>query len=207
VRTLAILKVKRIMTGWLTADELKGSSFRRIGHGCKISRGAEFIGAENISIGDNVRIDTGALLLAGAEGSSIEIADHVHIASRAILLGSGGIKLGKFTTIGFVSKLISASDSFSGEYMVGPCYEPEFVSVTKAPIVLEDHAIVTTDCTVLPGSVMREGAVLGAMALLKGEAVAWHIYAGIPARPRHERVRRAQQLGRLWEERWKGSGS
>lgn len=191
--------------GWYGESELS-AIFAKVGRGCRISRGVDVIGAENIELGDNVRIDTGALLLAGSEGASIKIASHCHIAARAILLGTGGINLGSFTTVGFGSQLITASDHFGGECLVGPIYDADYVRVKRAPITLEDHAIVTTDCTLLPGAVMALGSVLGAKSLLKGMTVEWTIYAGVPAKAivgeRGRRSSEALHRGQAWAQVW-----
>lgn len=189
------------MSRWMTRDEIDAVGFERVGHGCKISTGAEFIGAQNISIGDNTRIDTGALFLAGSEDAYLRIGSHCHIASRSVFMASGGILIGDFAAVGIMSKLISASDDFSGNYLIGPVFSREYINVKRDPIVLEDHAVVTTDCTVLPGSTLREGAVLGAMALLKGESKPWAIHVGVPAKPRGViRSRKALALGDRWRQ-------
>lgn len=187
---------------WMTDEHLTARGFRKIGRGCKISVGADIIGHHNIEIGDNVRIDTGVVILAGSPDAWLRIGSHVHIASRAILSCGGGVDLGDFTTIGMGSTLVSASDSFSGDHLVGPVFDSEFTKVTKSPIMLEAHAIVTTGCVLLPGARMREGSVLGAMALLKGEAEEWKVYAGVPAKARQQRSRKAIELGAAWEKTW-----
>lgn len=188
---------------WLSVDDLRTAGFKAVGRGCRVSAGIEAYGIERISLGDNVRIDTGALLLAGGAGAAIEIDAHVHIAARAILSGGGGIHLGKFTTVGFMSKLISASDSFSGQWLIGPQYAEGYTKVTRDPILLEDHAIVTTDCTLLPGAHMLTGAVLGACSLLrKGRTEEWGIYGGVPAKLLRKRMTLAIDLGSQWEMHW-----
>lgn len=188
------------MTDWLSADELK--FFKKVGRGCKVSRGATIYGAQNIELADNVRIDTGVLLAVGGEGAWLSVGSHTHIAARAILSCGGGIQLGSFSTVGYGSKLISASDSFGGDCLVGPMISEKYTKVKKSPIHLEHHAIVTTDCTLLPGAVMETGSVLGAMSLLKGTAKAWGIYAGIPAVQKATRSSEASHLGDQWEREW-----
>lgn len=187
------------MNDWLSADDLK--YFKNVGRGVCISKGARVFGAQNIQIGDNVRIDTGAVILASAPGG-LRIGSNVHIAAHAILSAGGGIEIGSYCTVGFGSKLVSASDSFAGDCFVGPVFPDRYTKVKRETIVLERHAIVTTDCTLLPGAIMREGSVLGAMSLLKGEALAWHIHAGIPAKPLRERKRDVLKLAEEWETEW-----
>jgi galactoside O-acetyltransferase len=188
------------MSNWMTAEELK--AFRRVGVGVRVSRGAQIFGYDFIEIGDNVRIDTGVLILCGASSAELRIGSHVHIAANAILSAGGGIHIGSFSTVGFGSKLVSASDSFSGSHLVGPVFPDEYTKVVRQQIVLEPHSIITTDCTVLPGATMAEGTVLGAMSLLKDKTEPWSIYSGIPAKKKLDRLRHAIELGQRWEKEW-----
>lgn len=181
---------------WLTEQEL--NRFKSVGRGVKVSTEAVIYGPENVEIGDNTRIDTGVVILASAEGAYLKLGSHIHIAARAILMASGGIEIGDFSTVGFHSTLVSASDEFSGNCLVGPVFDVEFLKVKKAPIRLQEHCIITTNCTVLPGSLMLEGSVLGAMSLLKGRLSPWTIFAGIPAKPRGTRSLRAKAIGEEW---------
>lgn len=185
---------------WMTKDQLK--RFKSVGRGVKVSTEAVVYGAENVEIGDNTRIDTGVLILAASEGAYLKLGSHIHVAARAIFMASGGIEIGDFSTVGFQSTLISASDEFSGNCLVGPVFEEAFIKVKKDPIRLQTHCIITTNCTVLPGSFMLEGSVLGAMSLLKGRLSPWAIYAGIPAVHRGTRSLRALAIGEEWLKRF-----
>ncbi len=181
---------------WLTEQEL--NRFKSVGRGVKVSTEAVIYGPENVEIGDNTRIDTGVLILASAEGAYLKLGAHIHIAARAILMASGGIEIGDFSTVGFQSVLVSASDEFSGDCLVGPVFDAEFLKVKKDPIRLKTHCIITTNCTVLPGSTMLDGSVLGACSMLKGRLSPWTLYAGIPAVHRGTRSMRAASLGEEW---------
>lgn len=194
------------MSDWLKQEVLDSLGFKKIGRGCKISRHTKIIGHENIELGDNVRIDHGALILAGSEGAYLRAGSHIHIAAYATLLCGGGIELGNFSTVGIQSQLISASDDFSGNYLIGPIYGDGFTNVKRVPIVVGHHAIITTDCTLLPGAHMEMGSVLGAKALLKGVAGAGQVWAGVPARPVSKRTTGFLEMGERWLEEWARSG-
>ena len=64
------------MTSFYTEEELKGLGFRHIGNGVCISRKASIYGAQNISLGDHVRIDDFCIL-----SGRIEIGSYVHVAA------------------------------------------------------------------------------------------------------------------------------
>lgn len=63
-----------------------------------------------------------------------------------------------------------------------------FRRVTR-PIEIGDDCWVATDCTVLPGTVIPEGVVVGARSLIDGELEPWTITSGSPATVRGQRAK------------------
>ena len=49
--------------------------------------------------------------------------------------------------------------------------------------------IIGTGTTILPGSILEEGAAIGAMSLVKGKVEPWSIWGGIPCKPIKERLK------------------
>lgn len=177
----------------------------KFGAGCRIDAGAELLG--NIELGDNVRIDMGAKLLAGGDGAMIRIGSHCHIATNAILMGAGGIAIHNHCCVGMGSKLISATDNFAGQHLVGPQYgsKPGYTDVRKAKIIMHDFAIVTTSCLLLPGATIDEGSVVGAKITIpagKG-TVAWKIYKEGVSGPWKDRLQLCKtSVAPQWEKEW-----
>jgi galactoside O-acetyltransferase len=163
---------------WLSEHEL--SKFKKVGRKVLISRHALIFGEENIEIGDNVRIDAQTLILA-AKGY-LTIHDHVHIASQCMISCGGGITLGNFTSISMGCKLISASDDASGNYLVGPNHPEQFTNVTAAPIYMSDYSWIGANAIMLPGSMLHQGAVLGAGGVVPKfkQLSPWSIWVGNP---------------------------
>jgi galactoside O-acetyltransferase len=177
--------------------------FGKVGRGVKVAQDLVVMGGKNVEIGDNVRIDTGVLIMAAAPGAYLRLENHIHVAARAIFACGGGIEIESFATVGYGSKLISASDTFDGSCLVGPCFPERLTKVKRSKIRIGQHAIVTTDCTLLPGAFLMEGTVLGAMSMLKGTTGLWEFYAGIPARNiGGMRCTDAFQLGIEFEREW-----
>jgi len=56
------------------------------------------------------------------------------------------------------------------------------------PIVIEDHVWIAAECFVHPDVVIREGAVIGARAVVLKEMPAWSVCAGNPCRKIKDRV-------------------
>jgi acetyltransferase-like isoleucine patch superfamily enzyme len=55
------------------------------------------------------------------------------------------------------------------------------------PVVIGDHAWVSTRVTVLPGTIIGEGAVVAAGAVVSGEVLPYTVVGGVPAKQIAER--------------------
>ncbi len=172
---------------FLSRAELEALPFASLGQEVYISSKASLYGVEYMHIGNRVRIDDFCLLSVGPEG--LYIGDWVHVSAYALLVGRARITLGDFVNIGARTAVYTNSDDFSGASLTNPLVHEAYKQVTYAPVTLEKHALVATQCTLLPGVVMQEGAALGAHSLAKGELERFWIYGGVPARklkPRKE---------------------
>ena len=165
---------------FLTENELKKISFKKIGNDVLISDKCSIYNAENIEIGSNVRIDDYTILSAGEEG--IKIGSNVHIACYTSLIGGGEIVIEDFSQISSRVTILSSSDDFSGDFLIGPCIPKEFTNVKSNKIHLMKHSVIGTNSVVLPGVVMYEGAAVGAMSLVKNNVDSFTIVGGIPAK-------------------------
>ena len=89
------------MTSFYTEEELKGLGFRHIGNGVCISRKASIYGAQNISLGDHVRIDDFCIL-----SGRIEIGSYVHVAAyTSVILPGVDLKEGSaFGSFSFINR-------------------------------------------------------------------------------------------------------
>lgn len=189
---------------WLNDLQLK--KFKRVGRQVRISDEALIYGAENIEIGNNVRIDAQTLILA--HHGSLKIGSHLHIASRVMLSCRGGIVIGDFSAISMGAMLISASDDPTGNFLVGPVHPEYLTKVYAAPIILEPYAWLGTSSVVLPGARIGQGAVVGAMSLVKTDArlEPWKIHVGQPAKPVKERsqdiVLKSREAIEYWADLW-----
>lgn len=187
---------------WMSQEELQ--RFKKVGKDVLISRDCRIIGHHNIEIGDNVRIDMGTTILA--HRGFLKLGSHIHIACNNLFLCGGGITLEDHTTVSFGSKFISASDNFDGNWLIGPTIDEDFTDVQKAPIVVRRLAQVTTDCLLLPGVVMNDGAVLGAKSLAVPHQImeSFSTYFGVPASFVRKRHQRCVALSYEWERIYNG---
>ncbi len=180
------------MTSFYSYEELNGLGFKSIGQNVLISRKASIYGAENIRIGNNVRIDDFCIL-----SGNITIGNYIHVAAySALYAGSAGIVLNDFCNISSRVCIYAVSDDYSGETMTNPMVDDKYKNVTEQQVIIGKHAIIGTGSTVLPGACVSEGTAVGAMSLIKETTKPWGMYAGVPARLMKERKKGALALER-----------
>jgi len=158
--------------------ELKKFGFKTIGANVLISRKASIYAPENIEIGSNVRIDDFCIL-----SGKIKIGNFVHIAPYSSLCGAKkGIILEDFVNISRKVEIFAISDDFSGASLTNPTIPDEYKNLLQAPVILKRHSLVGASCIILPGVVLGDGSVVGALSLVKKSTLNWSINAGVPAK-------------------------
>jgi len=168
-----------------TEDELKGLGLKAYGTNVRLSRKASLYGAENVSLGDHVRIDDFCIL-----SGNIEIGNYVHIAAyTAIYGGSSGVSIGDFANLSSRISVYSVSDDYSGETMTNPTVPDRYKNIERNPVKIERHVIVGSTSVILPGTTLREGSSFGSFTLIDHDSEAWSINVGIPFRKIKNRSR------------------
>ena len=166
------------MNSFYSEKELKQLGFQSYGKNVLISRFARFYGAENMVIGDSVRIDDFCIL-----SGKITIGSYVHISAMSCLYaGSTGIVLEDYSGISPRCVLHAESDDFSGEYMTNSMVPQKFRNIIQKTIRIGKYAQIGSGSTLLPGAELKEGTVVGSMSLVKSALEPWTIYAGVPCK-------------------------
>lgn len=186
--------------GFLSEQELKNIGFNKLGHNVKISDKASIYAPENISIGHNVRIDDFCIL--SGSGGNIKLHNHIHIAAYCNLVGSGGIEMYDYSGLSSRVSLYSASDDYSGDFLIGPIMESECLNIIKGNIILEKYVTIGTNSAVMPKVRLKEGSVLGAFSLATKDVEEWAVYAGVPARKIKNRRKGLLNLVNVMENKW-----
>lgn len=155
-------------------------SFKSIGENVIISERASVYGSENISIGNNVRIDDFAVI--SAVNGELNIGNYVHIGCNTSIIGAGAITIGDHVNISGGVRIYSSTDDFSGDSLCGPMVPKEYRKIEVAPVVIGRHTTIGANAVVLPGSVILENVGIGAESMVKGTVNHDSIYGGIPAR-------------------------
>ncbi len=179
------------MSSFYTEEELKKIGFKSVGHEVYISKKASIYSPEKISIGNHVRIDDFCIL-----SGNIEIGNYVHIAAYVALYGKEGIKISDFCGCSARCTIYSATDDFSGEYMVSPMVPEELTNVTGGKVTLEKFVQLGVNTVVMPNLTIEEGTSVGAMSFINKSLEKWGIYVGIPCRRIKDRKKNIEDLSK-----------
>lgn len=186
------LMSKKLDPGYFSSRNLKKLGFKHIGEDVFIAKDAIIIGFENISIGNNVKIDSNVTFAASS--GSLSVGSNVHIGGGSHLSCSGSIQIEDFVTISQGVKIYSASDDYSGESMTNPTIPGKYKNIQREKVSIERHVIIGSNSVVLPGSRLSVGSAVGALSLVNGNLEPWSIYAGNPIRKIRDRSKNLLEL-------------
>ena len=170
---------------YLTEEDLKDFGFKSIGKNVRISSDARIYGQENISIGNDVRIDDFCIL--SAVNGFIDIGNYVFIARNSHLSGFYGVTLHDFSSMAANTVVYSASDDYSGEYLTAQAIPQEYTSHIGGPVEIGKHVIIGSSSTIIGPCNIGEGCSLGAMTMAQNDLEPWGIYVGVPCKRLKER--------------------
>lgn len=172
--------------GFLDAAELEVLGVAdAVGRNILIHSTAVIVNFDEIRFGTNIRIDPFVVLSC----RDLVLGSYIHIATGCGFFGRAQIQMADFSNISAMTLVYSSNDDYSGNSLMGPTIPPEFTGVEHARVEIGRHSILGARCTVLPGTILREGAAVGSGALVKGELPEWTISVGSPAKPIKERSR------------------
>ena len=126
-------------------------------------------------------------------GGAVRLGSNVHFNGMTIQ-GSGGVTIGDNFHSGRDCTIYTVNHRWEGASAV-----PYDAEVVKEPVTIEDNVWLGEHVLVLPGSYIREGAIVGAGAVVSGEIEACAVAVGVPARAVKHRDR--DEYERLVRER------
>lgn len=162
---------------FLNSTQLDTLGLKSYGTNVLISDKASLYNPELISIGNNVRIDDFCIL-----SGDITLKNYIHISAYAAIYGKGGVVMEDYTGLSPRCTIFSASDDFSGEYMISPMVPMEFCNVHSEKVYIEKYSQVGAHSIIMPGVILGEGSAIGAQSFVKNSTSPWFLYAGIPAK-------------------------
>ena len=163
------------------------SKLRHCGQDVRIASSVVIKRPELVSIGNHVAIDDFCYIT-----TALEIGDYVHISPLCSIIGGKQALciLKDFAGLSAGCRIICASDDYLGSGLTNPTIPAAYrAEVHVAPVILEKHALLGTNCVVHPGVTLGEGAVVGSCSLVTKNLEPWYVYVGIPARPMKPRNR------------------
>jgi len=165
------------MTSFYTEKELSKLGLKNYGKNVLISRKCSIYSPEKISIGDNVRIDDFCIL-----SGEIILGSHIHISTFCALYGAFGIEMENYTGLSPRCTVFSATDDFSGNYLISPMVDKNKTNVTGGKVSIKKYSQIGAGNVIFPSVTIEEGVAVGAMSLVNKNLEAWGIYAGIPVK-------------------------
>jgi galactoside O-acetyltransferase len=168
---------------YMSREALEKMGFKHLGKNVKVSDKASIYNANQISIGDESRIDDFCTISGKVTiGRNVHIAVYVNVAG-----GEPGITFEDYSAIAYGSHIFAQSDDYLGYAMTNPTVPDRYKKETKLPIVVGRHTLIGTNCVIFPGVTFGEGTAVGACSLVIRDTAPWSVYTGIPAKKVKER--------------------
>lgn len=179
------------MNNFLTENELQELGLKDYGSNVLIGKHVVLYSPEELSIGNNVRIDDFTII-----SGKVILENYIHISQFCGLYGGKeGIVMRDFSGLSSKCSVYAVSDDYSGESMTNPMipkrYKPRMIS---APVEIQKHAIIGCNSVILPGVTVKQGVAVGSMTLCTRDLEEWCVYTGIPAKLKGERKKKILDL-------------
>ena len=173
--------------GFLSIGDIDKLGIKTKGDNVLISDKCSIYGKPgDISIGNNVRIDDFCIL-----SGKITLGSNIHIGAYCGLYGKFGIVMEDYTGLSPRCTIFSASDDFSGNYLISPMNPEKFTHATGGQVILRKFVQIGAGTIIMPDIVVSTGAAIGAMSFVKLDVIpSWTIWAGNPLKYIRERQKR-----------------
>jgi len=148
----------------------------RIGRKARLY-GCRIIARGHVELGQGAEVHDYAFLDTQTGSGAIVIGAGTAIGPFTVIYGSGGVSIGKGCSLAGQSMIVSSTHITRDA--ARPIREQGFET---APIRIADDVWLGAQCTVLPGAVIGEGAIVGAHSLVRGELPSRMVSVGTPAR-------------------------
>ena len=99
-------------SGYYQNNELKEFGFKKVGTNVKIAKNCTIVGINNISLGNNIRIDSNVVIAANK--GYLKLGNYIHVGAGSYLNCEGGITLANFSGLSQGVHIYSSSGDFSG---------------------------------------------------------------------------------------------
>lgn len=157
-------------------------------HDCIIEPGGRVKFPDNLKLGVGVKIGSGVLIHCGQKAiksshRNVTIGDKAYIGPNCVLLGEGGIEIGKNCEIAPGVVITSQQHTYTRLDIPMKDQPAEMLAV-----ILEDDVWLGCNASVLPGVRIGKGSVIGAGAVVNKDIPAYSVAVGVPAKVIKRRV-------------------
>lgn len=149
---------------------LSGKSFG-LPESCRVHRLANIAG--KVTAGENCRIDAFVTITG-----KVKIGSNVHIGNAAAIFGVNGVEIGDDCSVSPGAQIFSSTFDATTGYRANPQLEEK--RYRSGPVRIGHRCIVGAGSVVLPGVVLADGVLIGALSLVKTDLPAG-VYGGVPA--------------------------
>lgn len=132
-----------------------------------------------IRIGAHSVIDSFVKVKPAGGGGDLLIGEHVAINSGCVLYTGNGIRIGNGVAVAANCTFAPVNHAYADRSRL--IREQGFLP-SKGGIVVEDDVWIGANCVLLDGAVLRQGCVVAAGSIVRGELQAYSVYAGQPLR-------------------------
>ena len=135
-------------------------------------------------------------------GKSLKIGKYSTLTWYSLIEGGANTFIGDRVFVGPGCRILTSTYRLNGFYSIehipDECHSTEY-----GDIVIHDDAYLGANCTIMPGTILGEGSVIGANSFVEGELEPWTIYAGTPCKPIGIRKQPSEEMRqRLLELDW-----
>jgi len=132
-----------------------------------------------IVVGPGARIDAFVKIKPAGGSGDVFIGEQSVINSGCVLYTGNGIRIG--TGVAVAANCTFAPVNHAYQDRDTPIRLQGFLP-SKGGIVVEDDVWIGANCVLLDGAVLRQGCVIGAGSVVRGEVPAYAVVAGNPLR-------------------------
>lgn len=110
----------------------------------------------------------------------VEVGDKVSLAAYVHIWGGGEVSIGDRVMVGTHTSITSLTHNYQEKEM--------YNTVVRKPVIIEDDVWIGSNCVILPGVKVGQGAVIGAGSVVTKDIQPHSVVFGVPAQPRRERL-------------------
>lgn len=170
---------------------LRASFYRNglmhLGDQARIDTGALLVEPRAISIGDRSHIDSNVKIVGRVPEKPVRIGKGVHIGPGVLIYGTGGVTIGDYAAVAAGSVIYSARNLPENPDMPGRLISmshaapAEMQHFVREEVVIEDFVFVGLNVSILPGVTIGKGAIINSGAVVAKDVPPYTIFGGPPS--------------------------